>query len=219
MFTGLIEKVGEIKSNKVAAAGDLILSITTGKTFIKGVMLGDSIAVNGVCLTVVTLQESGFVADVSNESLAHTQLAQLSSGTSVNLEKALTLSTPLGGHLVSGHVDGLACITAIEKDSRSVRITLEAPEDLLRYMPAKGSICIDGVSLTINEQEQDTFTLNIVPHTAANTIIDGYKIGQQVHIEVDMLARYAERLLTPKTQSKPASRINEQFLAEHGFWK
>ncbi len=217
MFTGIIEAVGTI-SQAQQVAGDIRLVINTGALDLADVQLGDSIATNGVCLTVVELTGSGFAADVSRESLAHTRIGEWAAGTKVNLEKALLPTTRLGGHLVSGHVDGVGIVLSREADARSIRFSIEAPAQLRKYIAAKGSITVDGVSLTANDLTADGFTLNIVPHTAAETTLISIQAGDQVHLEVDMIARYLEQLLKPETAT-PQSRMTEGFLAEHGFMK
>jgi riboflavin synthase len=194
MFTGIIQAVGTVAALE-PRGGDLRISINTGKLPMADVELGDSIAVSGVCLTVIEKHASGFQADVSGETLRLTTLGGLAVNDAVNLEKALTLATRLGGHLVSGHVDGLGLVTARGEDSRSVRFTIQVPDALARYIAAKGSICIDGVSLTVNAVEGATFELNIVPHTLAETTLCDYRQGRQVNLEVDLVARYLERLL------------------------
>ncbi|MBK1673493.1 riboflavin synthase [Ectothiorhodospira shaposhnikovii] len=218
MFTGIIQAVGTL-SGVEARGGDSRLTLGTGKLDLADVRLGDSIAVNGVCLTAVALPGDGFVADVSRETLARTSLGNLSPGDPVNLEKALTLSTPLGGHLVSGHVDGLGRITAIEPDGRSWRYHVQVPDELARYIAPKGSVCIDGTSLTVNTVDGARFSVNIVPHTQQETIIRTYRVGTGVNIEVDVVARYLERLLLGDGAARSGSAISEAFLAEHGFLK
>lgn len=168
---------------------------------------GESIAVNGVCLTAVALHENGFDTDISVETLDITAFGQLGPGARVNLEPALSLGERLGGHLVSGHVDCKGKLTAIESDARSIRISIEIPEQYTRYVAKKGSICVDGVSLTINEVSACSFDTNIIPHTAAQTIIGEYLVGNAVNIEVDLLARYLERLL-----AKDGAGLTEEFL-------
>lgn len=221
MFTGIIEAVGTVTAIQ-QKQGDIRLRIKTGDLDLGDVRLGDSIATNGVCLTVVELPGDGFWADVSRESLAHTRIEHWKSGTKVNLEKALTLSTRLGGHIVTGHVDGIGVITDRRDDARSVRFSVKVPADISKYIAAKGSVTVDGVSLTINavsDQNNETvFELNIVPHTAQETVINDYRKGDKVHLEVDIIARYLERMLG-NDQPKTESGITQAFLAQHGFWK
>jgi riboflavin synthase len=186
------------------------------------VALGDSIAVNGVCLTAVALDSGSFSADVSRETLSLTSLGHLARGSKVNLEKALTLQTRLGGHLVSGHVDGLGEVISRHDDARSVRFSIRAPAQLAKYIAAKGSITMDGTSLTVNKVEGSTFELNIVPHTLQETIIADYRSGTPVNLEVDVIARYLERLLLGDNAADMpphSGAITEAFLAEHGFMK
>lgn len=217
MFTGIIQAIGSIRAMQ-ATGGDLRLTIAIGKLDMKDVLLGDSIAVNGVCLTAVVLDEASFSADVSRETLSLTSLGQLSLGSKVNLEKALTLSTRLGGHLVSGHVDGLGEVVSRYEDARSVRFRLKAPDQLAKYIAVKGSICVDGTSLTVNKVDGAFFELNIVPHTLQETIMSEYRAGSKVNLEVDVVARYLERLLLGEQAAESAtSGITEAFLAEHGF--
>lgn len=222
MFTGIVEALGTIVEAR-PQGGDLRLYVRTGALDLSDVKLGDSIATNGVCLTAVALPGDGFWADVSRETLDHTYFDQLQPGMPVNLEKALTPSSRLGGHLVSGHVDGIGTITEMRDDGRSTRIRIEAPMELSRYIATKGSICIDGISLTVNAVEGAAFELNIVPHTLDQTLIKYYSVGRIVNIEVDQIARYLERLLqgstgTPERQDQPeASGINLDFLQQHGF--
>ena len=219
MFTGIIQAIGTV-ARLEQRGGDVRLRINTGKLALEGVNLGDSIAANGVCLTAIELPGDGFAADVSRETLSLTTLGGLRAGSPVNLEKALTLSTPLGGHLVSGHVDGLGRVLERQDDARSVRLRIEAPEDLARYIAPKGSICVDGTSLTVNDVVGRVFGLNIVPHTLQETIIDGYQADTAVNLEVDLIARYLERLLLgEKTGCTNVTGISRSFLAEHGFLK
>jgi riboflavin synthase len=199
----------------------MALHIRSGDLEMGDVRLGDSIATNGVCLTVIELPGDGYVADVSRESLSLTTLAELRPGSPVNLEKALTLSTPLGGHLVSGHVDGVGRVLERREDARSIRFRIEAPAELARYIAPKGSICVDGVSLTVNGVQGSQFELNIVPHTVQETIIDGYGPGSRVNLEVDLLARYLERLLQGDQAAEPESEggVTLELLAKSGFLK
>jgi riboflavin synthase len=219
MFTGIIQAVGKVAAMR-HQGGDMRLSIDTGKLDMSDVALGDSIAVNGVCLTAVELSGSRFGADVSTETLSLTSLGQLGHGSPVNLEKALTLSTRLGGHLVSGHVDGLGEVISRHDDARSVRFTIQAPAALAKYISAKGSVCVDGTSLTVNKVNGAQFELNIVPHTLQETIMGRYQSGSKVNLEVDVIARYLERLLLGDKAAEPArtsAGVTMELLAEHGF--
>lgn len=217
MFTGIIQAVGEVAGLE-PRGGDLRLRVRTGKLDLTDVALGDSIAVNGVCLTAVELPGDGFAADVSRETLSLTSLGQLRPGSPVNLEKALTLATRLGGHLVSGHVDGLGSVVERRDDARSVRFSIEAPAELARYIAHKGSITVDGTSLTVNAVEGCRFELNIVPHTLQETIMDGYVPGRRVNLEVDLVARYLERLLLGERAAEPGPHgIDMAMLRRAGF--
>ncbi len=220
MFTGIIEAIGTIR-NLEQKGGDLRITLATGKLSLSDVKLGDSIAVNGVCLTAVSLPGDGFVADVSAETLSLTSLGGLKAGDEVNLEKALTPTTRLGGHLVSGHVDGLGEVINRYNDGRSVRFAIKAPDELAKYIAKKGSICVDGVSLTVNEVNGAIFELNIVPHTLKETTMHNFHPGRRVNLEVDLLARYLERLLLGEKAAQAASSkgVTEAFLAQHGFIK
>ena len=219
MFTGIIEAVGQVAELR-QRGGDVRLHVRTGKLDLGDVAQGDSIAVNGVCLTAVELPGDGFVADVSRETLSLTSLGQLEPGSRVNLEKALTLATRLGGHLVSGHVDGLGCVIERHDDARSVRFTIEAPPDLARFIAHKGSITVDGVSLTVNAVNGRRFELNIVPHTLQETVMGGYAAGRRVNLEVDLVARYLERLLLGEKAAEPgAAPVDLAMLARTGFIK
>lgn len=198
MFTGLIEAVGALRSRE-SRDGDLRLWIDTGTLPRADIALGESIAVSGVCLTVVAFDAAGFAADVSNETLSRTTLGALADGAPVNLERALLPTTRLGGHLVSGHVDGLGTVQAIEADARSLRWRFAVPAALARYIAEKGSVAVDGVSLTVNRVDDSadgaTFDVNLVPHTMAHTAFGSTSVGAQVNIEVDQVARYVERLV------------------------
>jgi riboflavin synthase len=194
MFTGLVQAVGRIAALE-PRGGDLRLRVATGALPVGDLQLGESIAVNGVCLTVVACGDASFEADASNETLALTTLGGLAVDAPVNLERALLPTTRLGGHLVAGHVDGRGRVAAIADDGRSQRWRFEAPTALLRYVAVKGSICVDGVSLTVNAVDASGFEVNLVPHTIANTAFAGMRVGAAVNLEVDLIARYAERLL------------------------
>lgn len=217
MFTGIIQAIGEIERLE-PRGGDVRVAVRAGRLKLDEVAIGDSIAVNGICLTAVAIDADRFMADVSRETLSRTTLGGLALGSRVNLEKALTLATPLGGHLVSGHVDGVGTVLQIREDGRSWRLQIHAPGELARYIAHKGSICIDGTSLTVNEIKGAVFDLNIVPHTLEATIIGDYKAGTRVNLEVDLIARYLERLvLGEHAGDHEVNAITEEFLRRHGF--
>ena len=227
MFTGLVESIGHVKSVQ-ERGGDLRLVIEERRDKIawQKVALGDSIATSGCCLTVVEKLAKGYAADVSRESLQHTTIGEWKAGTQVNLEQSLTPESKMGGHMVSGHVDGVGVIASIQKDARSWRYQVEAPLPLARYIAHKGSITVDGVSLTVNAVDDALFELSIVPHTMGETIIEGYQVGTRVNLEVDLIARYLERLLQFDTyeqagdggaQDKPVSRLTAAFLKDNGY--
>jgi len=215
MFTGIIEAIGKVKRIE-PVGGDMRLTVDVKSLDMSDVKLGDSIAVNGVCLTAVEFDQNSFVADVSNESISLTSLKQLKAGSPVNLEKALLPTTRLGGHLVSGHVDGLGQVLNIVDDGRSIRYTIKVPAELKRYIAVKGSICIDGTSLTVNAVNDDRFDINIVPHTQERTIIQGYKAGTEVNLEVDLVARYLESLLL-HTPDENREGLSLDLLSKAGF--
>lgn len=194
MFTGIIQSIGRM-ARLEPRGGDLRIAVAAPDFGISDIALGDSISVSGCCLTVVAIENHALVFDVSNETLSLTTLGGLREGDAVNLEKALRLADRLGGHLVSGHVDGLGAIVAIEPDARSQRWSIEAPRDLLRYIAAKGSICMEGVSLTVNAVEGQRFDVNLIPHTVAATTFRDRREGDRVNLEIDLLARYLERLM------------------------
>lgn len=216
MFTGIIEAVGQLVALE-PRAGDLRLRVQTGRLDLTDVQLGDSIATNGVCLTVVELPGDGYWADVSRETLDNTTIPAWKLGQPVNLEKALTPRTRLGGHIVSGHVDGVGEVVSRHPDARSERFRIRAPKALAKYIAHKGSITVDGTSLTVNKVEGAEFELNIVPHTLQWTIMDSYKPGTRVNLEVDVLARYLERLLLGDKAAEAGEGITLEFLAKHGF--
>jgi len=193
MFTGIIAAVGHL-ADKRLQGGEGTYRFSTGKLSLQGVQLGDSIAVNGCCLTVITLHKDGFSADLSRETVDCTTLGQCAVGDAVNVEKALAAGDALGGHLVSGHVDGVATVKELRADGDSLRLSVTVPAALSRYIAAKGSVCVDGASLTVNTVDGDDFAVMIVPHTQNETVIGSYEPGTRVNIEVDIIARYLERL-------------------------
>jgi len=194
MFTGIISAIGNVVGLE-PRGGDVRLTIETGGLSLADVSLGDSIACNGACLTAVELTGQGFVADVSVETLNLTTIGNWKAGSRVNLEKAMQATDRFGGHIVSGHVDGISEVVALEGDARSWRFRLRAPREIAKYIAHKGSITVDGTSLTVNVVEGSEFELNIVPHTMLHTVIGDYKAGTKVNLEVDLVARYLERLL------------------------
>ncbi|MBU2871800.1 riboflavin synthase [Colwellia sp. E2M01] len=226
MFTGIIEAVGSIKAINVNAQGARLV-IDTNNLDMSDVKLGDSIATNGICLTVVDFnssQNSGsYSADVSNETLQRTGFANYKVGSKVNLEKAMLASTRFGGHMVSGHVDGVSEILEINNNGNSIEYWLSMPSDLAHYIAEKGSVTIDGTSLTVNALSDSggagKFRLTIVPHTVKETIFGDYKVGTKVNIEVDLIARYLERLLTKKDATATISNVSESMLLKAGFIK
>lgn len=211
MFTGIVKAKGAIGAIE-KRGGDVRLRVTAAGLPWSDYAVGDSISVNGVCLTAVHFLDNGFDTDVSVETLDVTTLKQLAVGDAVNLEPALRVGDALGGHLVSGHVDGIGRVTSRADDARSIRMSFEVPDELSRYIAKKGSICVDGVSLTINEVSGNTFGLNIIPHTAEVTTMGSYDVGTAVNIEVDLLARYIERMLGDESGG-----LSIDFLREHGY--
>ena len=193
MFTGIVQGVGEVVAIE-RRGGDATMTFSTPGVDLADVASGGSIAVNGVCLTATSLERHRFAADVSNETLSVTTLIDWKVGTRVNVEKALRAGDALGGHYVTGHVDGVGEVIARDADARSVRMRFRAPADIARYIARKGSVCVDGVSLTVNGVDGATFDVNLIPHTLAVTILEGYRPGTRVNLEVDIIARYVERM-------------------------
>jgi len=200
VFTGIIQAIGSVAHSE-PRDGDVRLTVACGDLDLAHTATGDSIAVNGVCLTAIELNQQEFVADVSVETLNQTSLGALAAGSPVNLETALTLNTALGGHLVSGHVDGLGTLLEMHTDARSIRYRFEVSPDIQHYIAIKGSVTVDGCSLTVNGIDGNRFDVNIVPHTQQKTVFQFYKTGCRVNIEVDIIARYLERLLQGKADS------------------
>lgn len=212
MFTGIVQSTGVIEAVE-PRGGDVRLRVGCPDFELQDVNPGDSISVSGVCLTVVELEQGAFAADVSRESLGLTTLGRMKAGSRVNLEKSLTLTSPLGGHLVTGHVDGVGQVLSRTEEARSFRFHVSVPDELTRYVARKGSICIDGVSLTVNGVRDNRFDVNIVPHTLEVTNLDEWAPGRHVNLEVDIVARYLERLLGAE---RPGSLTLEK-LREAGF--
>jgi len=217
MFTGIIEAVGQLKKLENCGS-DYQVEITTNSLDLSDVKLGDSIASNGICLTVVKLTPVSFFADVSSETIGLTGFANYQLGQKINLEKAVTPTTRLGGHMVSGHVDGVGTIERIINNGRSTDYWVKAPSQLMRYIAHKGSITVDGISLTVNGLEQDSLRLTIVPHTANETTISEFRIGSRVNLEVDQIARYLERLMQVKNEDEHGG-VTMDLLARSGFLK
>jgi riboflavin synthase len=211
MFTGIIKAKGTI-SAMTRRGGDVRLSVSSAGLPWSEYEVGESIAVNGVCLTAVAIHADGFDTDVSVETLDVTALGVLSVGAAVNLEPSLSLGERMGGHLVSGHVDCTGTVTSRSADARSIRLGIDIPTEYARYVAKKGSVCIDGASLTINEVSGSRFELNIIPHTADVTIIGDYAVGTVVNVEVDLVARYLERLIGTDSDG-----ISKDFLKAHGY--
>ena len=211
MVTGIIAAIGKIEVVQ-AKGGDLQLQVSTQQLDLADVKLGDSVAINGVCLTVVDISGATLSFDVSRESLDRTSLGTVQIGSEVNLEKALAVGDRLGGHFVSGHVDGLGTVISRQESARSVQFRFEVPLGLERYIAEKGSICIDGTSLTVNNVADNWFEVNIIPHTMQKTIMSHYQVGTKVNLEVDLIARYLERLLPQQDAG-----ITHETLLKNGF--
>jgi riboflavin synthase len=219
MFTGIIEAIGQI-TRLEPRGGDVRLQVSVGSLDMSDIKPGDSIATNGVCLTVVDFDAGSYSADVSLETLQCSTLANLKKGSRVNLEKALAAGERLGGHLVSGHVDGVGEIVSQQEDGRSIRYRLRAPDELAKYIAPKGSICVDGVSLTVNAVAGAEFELNIIPVTRHETLFSEYQSGSKVNLEVDVIARYLERLLLGDKAAEvddQGDSLTLEFLQKHGF--
>lgn len=218
MFTGIIEAVGTITA-LTPKGKDISVTVDSGKLDLSDVKLGDSIATNGVCLTVVALTGNGYVADLSLETLKRTAFADYRAGQAVNLEKAMLPTTRFGGHMVSGHVDEVAEVIERTHTGRAIEFWLRAPAHLARYIAEKGSVTVDGISLTVNAIRGDEFKLTIVPHTAAETTMDSFQAGRKVNLEVDVIARYLERLMLGDKAVEKAPAVTMDLLAKSGFLK
>ena len=214
MFTGIIEEIGTIQGlNQKGASARISIQAST---VLEGTKLGDSIAVNGVCLTVTDLKKDGFCADVMAETLRRSNLGALKKGAKVNLERAMAADGRFGGHIVSGHIDGIGVIAKISPEGNAVWYTVEASENLLMGIVEKGSITIDGISLTVAMVTEQDFSVSIIPHTGANTILSLKSVGDIVNLENDIVGKYVQKFLQ-KSEEKPKSRIDEEFLGRYGF--
>ncbi|CCN35404.1 riboflavin synthase subunit alpha [Vibrio nigripulchritudo SO65] len=216
MFTGIVEAVGTLTA--ITPKGeDISVTVETGKLDMADVKLGDSIATNGVCLTVIEFTENSYTADLSVETMNKTGFTQYQAGDKVNLEKAMLPSTRFGGHIVSGHVDGIGEIVERNQVGRAVEFWVDMPAEISKYVAEKGSITVDGISLTVNALRKNAFKLTIVPHTSLETTINDFQVGRKVNLEVDVLARYMERLLQGNQHQEPESKISMEFLQQNGF--
>ena len=215
MFTGIVEEIGQVESIQ-RGKQSAILTIRA-KTVLEGTKIGDSIAVNGVCLTVTSLLPDRFSADVMHETLDRSSLAGLRRGGTVNLERAMAANGRFGGHIVAGHIDGTGRITQVKKDDNAVWYTIQASPQILRYIVEKGSIAVDGISLTVARVDTDLFAISAIPHTVAQTVLRDRKEGDLVNLENDIIGKYVEKLLTPAPESQASRGITLDFLARHGF--
>ena len=215
MFTGIVEEIGKIQNVKKHVKS-FVLTIEGNKIF-EDINIGDSISVNGVCLTVTTFTNNAFTADVMNETISRSSLGQLKNGSSVNLERAMTANGRFGGHIVSGHIDGTGKIIKIEKDDNAIWYTIAVKDNLMKYIVEKGSIAIDGISLTIAKVTVDNFSVSIIPHTVQETILSHRSVGDIVNIENDVIGKYVEKLITFEKNKKVESNITMDFLIKNGF--
>lgn len=215
MFTGIVEELGSIRSVRRGQHSS-VLSIAA-KDILSDLKVGDSVAVNGVCLTATTVDSGGFTADVMHETLNRSSLGSLTVGSHVNLERAMAANGRFGGHIVSGHIDGTGTITALRKDDNAVWYTISAAPELLRYIVEKGSIAIDGISLTVAEVGESWFSISAIPHTVAVTTLGEKRPGVTVNLENDVIGKYVEKLLRPQPQETVKSSLTLEFLAQHGF--
>ena len=215
MFTGIIEELGTVE--RVTRGRVSAVIAIRAEHILSDLKIGDSVAVNGVCLTATGLTGHGFTADVMHETLDRSALAGLGPGSRVNLERAMAANGRFGGHIVAGHVDGVGTIAAIEQDDNAIWFTITAPAQVLRYVVEKGSIAIDGISLTVARVETDRFAVSVIPHTAAVTLLGLCQTGDRVNLESDLVGKYVERLLRPAPEEKGQSRLTMEFLTQHGF--
>lgn len=217
MFTGIVEEMGAVKAVDKTLAGSRLRLLA--KLILDDLPLGASVSVNGACLTVVDVDDQGFAVDVSPETLSVTTLGELATGDPVNLERAMKLSERIGGHLVSGHVDGVGAIASRRQDGNAVVLTIEAPPEIMRYCVPKGSMTVDGISMTINGVQDRSFSLAVIPHTAQSTTLGMKQAGARVNLESDLIGKYVERLLQERGQlpKKPAPVIDKDYLQKKGL--
>lgn len=215
MFTGIVEEIGQIQGISKGAKSS-VLTIQ-GNIIFEDLKIGDSIAVNGVCLTVVTFAQNKFTADVMNETLNRSSLGELKKGSYVNLERAMSANGRFGGHIVSGHIDGTGEVLSIRRDDNAIWYTIKVNDNLMKYIVQKGSIAIDGISLTIARVNEDSFSVSIIPHTAKETILSHKRVGDNVNIENDVIGKYVEKLINFGDKEKRESNITEEFLIKNGF--
>ena len=215
MFTGIVEELGTIRAVR-RGAHSAVLSIGAG-LILSDLKIGDSVAVNGVCLTATGKDAGGFTADVMHETLNRSSLNGLTAGSHVNLERAMAADGRFGGHIVSGHIDGTGTVTGIRTDDNAVWFTVQAPPSLMRYIVEKGSVTIDGISLTVAAVGETWFSISAIPHTVAITLLGEKRVGDTVNLETDIIGKYVEKLLRPDPEPRPQSRLTLEFLAENGF--
>ena len=217
MFTGIVEEIGKIQNVKKNIKSS-VLTIEGNKIF-EDIHIGDSISVNGVCLTVTTFSNNAFTADVMNETISRSSLGQLRNGSYVNLERAMPANGRFGGHIISGHIDGVGKIIKIEKDDNAIWYTISVERNLMKYIVEKGSIAVDGISLTIEKVTVNDFSISIIPHTSQETILSHRSVGDIVNIENDVIGKYVEKLITFERNKKDKSNITMDFLINNGFWE
>ena len=215
MFTGLVEEVGTVE--RIQRGRQSAVLHLRAQAVLAGMKLGDSIAVNGVCLTVISFHAGGFAADVMHETLDRSALADLRSGSRVNLERAMAANGRFGGHIVAGHVDGTGRIARLRRDDNAVWYTIQAGPEVLRYVVEKGSIAVDGISLTVARVEADRFSLSVIPHTAAVTTLGERRTGDRVNLECDVIGKYVEKLLRTAGPRRPEGGLTREFLAQNGI--
>lgn len=216
MFTGIVEETGKVASVK-KGVNSAVLTISA-KNVLEGTKIGDSIAVNGVCLTVTALSSDSFSADVMHETLDRSSLKSAKAGSPVNLERAMAADGRFGGHIVSGHIDGTGIITDIRRDDNAIWYTVSAGSNIMRYIVEKGSVAIDGISLTVAKTDRESFSVSVIPHTAKQTILGNRKCGDTVNLENDIIAKYVEKLMCAQSEpQKNESRVSLDFLMRNGF--